>query len=169
MTGDKALLEAYAEGKDLHTLTAQRVLGLEKVTKEQRTLAKALNFGLLYGMGVRGLQQYAQAQYGLTLSEDEAGRYRAGFFRAYPGLRRWHQEVGRSKGQEIETRTLAGRRRPGVVRFTEKLNIAVQGTGVDGLKLGLALLWERRHECPGEYPVLAVHDEIVVEADANQA
>jgi DNA polymerase-1 len=77
--------------------------------------------------------------------------------------------VGRSKGQEIETRTLAGRRRPGVVRFSEKLNIPVQGTGADGLKLGLALLWERRHECPGAYPVLAVHDEIVVEADANQA
>ncbi len=120
-------------------------------------------------MGVRGLQQYAQAQYGLTLSEEEAGRYRAGFFRAYPGLRRWHQEVGRSKGQEIETRTLAGRRRPGVVRFTEKLNIPVQGTGADGLKRGLALLWERRTDCPGAFPVLAVHDEVVVEAAAHQA
>jgi DNA polymerase-1 len=55
------------------------------------------------------------------------------------------------------------------VRFTEKLNIPVHGTGADGLKLALALLWERRHECPGAFPVLAVHDEIVVEADAHQA
>jgi DNA polymerase-1 len=56
-----------------------------------------------------------------------------------------------------------------VTRFTEKLNSPVQGTGADGLKLALALLWERRNEVPGAVPVLAVHDEIVVECDADQA
>jgi DNA polymerase-1 len=64
---------------------------------------------------------------------------------------------------------LAGRRRLAVARFTEKLNTPVQGTGADGLKKALALLWERRAECPGVVPVLAVHDEIVVECDAVQA
>jgi DNA polymerase-1 len=49
------------------------------------------------------------------------------------------------------------------------LNSPVQGSGADGLKLALALLWERRAECPGAFPVLAVHDEIVVECDAGQA
>ena len=64
---------------------------------------------------------------------------------------------------------LAGLRRLAVARFTEKLNTPVQGTGADGLKLALALLWERRAEAPGAFPVLAVHDEVVVECDAGQA
>ena len=54
-------------------------------------------------------------------------------------------------------------------RLTDRLNTPVQGTGADGLKLALALLWERRDECPGAVPVLVCHDEIVVECDAEQA
>ena len=53
--------------------------------------------------------------------------------------------------------------------FTEKINHPVQGTTADGMKLALALLWERREECPGAVPVLAVHDEIVVECDEEDA
>jgi DNA polymerase-1 len=56
-----------------------------------------------------------------------------------------------------------------VTRFTEKLNTPVQGTGADGLKAALAMLWERRRDCPGAFPVLAVHDEVVIEADAVRA
>jgi DNA polymerase-1 len=52
---------------------------------------------------------------------------------------------------------------------THRLNTPVQGTGADGLKLALALLWERRAEAPGAFPILAVHDEIVIEADTGQA
>jgi DNA polymerase-1 len=52
VSGDKALLEAYQRGEDLHTRTARNVLGIEEVTKQHRQLAKALNFGLLYGMGL---------------------------------------------------------------------------------------------------------------------
>jgi DNA polymerase-1 len=93
----------------------------------------------------------------------------AAFFKAYPGLAVWHRKVGRTGDRAIETRTLAGRRRLRVVRFTEKLNTPVQGTGADGLKLGVALLWERRGQVPGAFPVLAVHDEIVVECDEGHA
>jgi DNA polymerase-1 len=57
----------------------------------------------------------------------------------------------------------------GVERFNEKLNLPVQGTGADGLKVALGLLWERRADCPDAVPVLAVHDEIVVECAADQA
>ena len=160
------MLEAYRTGADLHTLTAQRVLGIATVTKEQRKLAKALNFGLLYGMGVNGFRAYAKANYGLDLTEEEAIRYREAFFTTYPGLRRWHRSLSRDA---IDTRTLTGRRRRGVTRFTEKLNTPVQGTGADGLKLALALLWERRQEMPGVFPVMAVHDEVVLEADADRA
>jgi DNA polymerase-1 len=69
----------------------------------------------------------------------------------------------------IDTRTLAGRRRLGVARFTEKLNSPVQGSGADGLKAALALLWETRSACPSAVPVLCVHDEIVIECDESSA
>jgi DNA polymerase I-like protein with 3'-5' exonuclease and polymerase domains len=175
-------------GEDIHTRTAQQVLGVAAVGKQARQLAKAVNFGLLFGMGARGFRDYAKANYGLDLSESQAADYRAAFFRAYPGLRAWHETVradvkrrfaGDPNGR-FETRTLAGRRRllkvakqkgdgTGYPNVTEALNTPVQGTGADGLKLALAFLWERRHECPTAVPVLAVHDEIVVECDAGTA
>jgi DNA polymerase-1 len=163
---DEAMLSAYHDRVDLHTLTARRVLDLTEVTPEQRQLAKAINFGLLYGMGARGFREYAKGQYGLDLTEEEAGRYRDAFFVAYPGLRRWHRSI---PNHPISTRTLAGRRRLNTQVFTQKLNTPVQGTGADGLKLALALLWRRRDEVPGALPVLVVHDEIVVECDERQS
>jgi DNA polymerase-1 len=166
VSGDQAMLDAYLRGIDLHTLTAQRVLGAAEVTKEQRQLAKAVNFGLLFGMGVDAFRKYAKSNYDLDLTKDDAGRYREAFFAAYPGLRRWHRST---PNRAVATRTLAGRRRQNVERFTEKLNTPVQGTGADGLKLALALLWERRQQCPGAFPVLVVHDEIVIECDKAQA
>jgi DNA polymerase I-like protein with 3'-5' exonuclease and polymerase domains len=166
VSGDQALLDAYRRGDDLHTITARNVLGIADVTREHRQLAKALNFGLLYGMGGRGFRQYAKGQYGLDLSEAEAHRYRAAFFKSYPGLAAWHHSISQAP---IDTRTLAGRRRRNVARFTEKLNTPIQGTGADGLKLALVLLWERRQQVAGAFLILAVHDEIVVEADAATA
>jgi DNA polymerase-1 len=169
VSGDEALLEAYRQGEDLHARTACDVLGVGEVTDESRRLAKALNFGLLYGMGANGFRQYARSQYGLSLTENEARRYRNSFFNAYPGLFAWHARVRSRRAKE--SRTLAGRRRLFDDRTpdTQRLNTPVQGTGADGLKLALALLWERRDQCPSAFPVLAVHDEIVVEADAGQA
>ena len=105
----------------------------------------------------------------MTLTEEEATEHRNTFFRTYPGLKKWHRSV---PDAAIDTRTLAGRRRIAVGRYTEKLNTPVQGTGADGLKRALSLLWERRSECPTVFPVLFVHDEIVVEcpeANAEQA
>jgi DNA polymerase I-like protein with 3'-5' exonuclease and polymerase domains len=166
---DKAMLAAYGRGEDLHTATARLVLGVAHPTKEQRQIAKSLNFGLLYGMGHRGLRIYARSSYGVELTEEQARDYRAAFFRAYPGLARWHEQVRRKRAPE--SRTLAGRRRlfHDKTPDTQRLNTPVQGTGADGLKLALALLWERRGECPGAIPVLAVHDEIVIETDASRA
>jgi DNA polymerase-1 len=120
-------------------------------------------------MGVPGFQAYARNQYGVELTPEQARQYRHTFFAAYPGLAAWHRRVGRSGDRAVETRTLTGRRRLDVGRYTEKLNSPVQGTGADGLKLALALLWERRGQAPGAFPVLVVHDEIVVECDRDQA
>jgi DNA polymerase-1 len=169
ISDDTALLDAYQHGDDLHVRTARSVLSIQEVTKEYRQLAKALNFGLLYGMGPRGFRQYARSNYGLDLTEEEAQRYRDAFLQSYPGLAAWQRRV-RSRRTK-ETRTLAGRRRllNDKTPDTQRLNTPVQGTGADGLKMVLALLWERRDQAPGAVPVLAVHDEIVVEADAAQA
>src|SRR5207302_10396044 len=112
-----------------------------------------------------GFRAYARSHYGLALTEEQAVQYRAAFFRAYPGLRRWHNSVGDGPH---DTRTLTGRRVRGVERFNEKLNLPVQGTGADGLKVALGLLWERRAACPDAVPVLAAHDEIVAECNADQ-
>jgi DNA polymerase-1 len=166
VSGDRALMAAYERGEDLHILTAQQVLGIAEVTKEHRQLAKALNFGLLYGMGAKGFRNYARSHYGLELTEDQAAGYREAFFRTYPGLRRWHRSVGDAPQ---DTRTLARRRVRKVEQFNEKLNLPVQGTGADGLKRALALLWDRRAECPSAVPVLVVHDEVVIECPEAEA
>lgn len=163
---EKKMQDAYLHGEDLHTLTARNILGRQSVSKEDRQLAKAVNFGLLYGMGAKGFRIYARVQYGVELSPGEASRYRRRFFEAYPGLQQWHY---RQPDGEIETRTVAGRRRLQVEPFTWKVNSPVQGTGADGLKQALALLWERRQQCPGAVPVIACHDEIVLECGEAQA
>jgi DNA polymerase-1 len=170
ISGDTEMLSAYTEGRDLHTLTAQRLTRRDELSKDDRRLAKAVNFGLLYGMGVKGLQSYALKSYGVEMSLAEVSLYRGRFFEAYPGLKRWHDEERRAwQRGDSETRTLTGRRRMNVDKLTDRLNAPVQGAAADGLKLALALLWERRGDCPGAVPVLVCHDEVIIECDAEQA
>jgi DNA polymerase I len=161
---DPKLIEAYQQGADLHRLTAQQVLRVENPSDADRSRAKALNFGLLYGMGAPGLKRYARTSYGVDMTEVEAKEYRDRFFATYSGLRRWHRS---QPNHPIASRTLAGRRRLGVTKFTEKLNTPVQGTGADGLKAAMGLMFERRSKAPGAFPVAVVHDEIVVEYPAG--
>jgi DNA polymerase I len=170
ISGDKEMLSAYAEGRDLHALTAQNLAGRNEVSNDNRKLAKAVNFGLLYGMGAKGLQAYALKSYGVEMTLEEAVLYRRRFFRTYPDLKRWHDNERRAwlRGG-TETWTLSGRRRMYVQRLTDHLNSPVQGTAADGLKLALTLLWEHRDECLGAMPILVCHDEVIVECDAEQA
>jgi DNA polymerase I len=170
ISGEERMLEAFAKGEDIHTITARSLTGREEVTKQERKLAKAVNFGLLYGMGSRGFRNYARASYGVEMTQREADHYWQGFFETYPDLRFWHDREYQQlkKHGNTETRTLSGRRRKGITKLTERLNSPVQGTGADGLKLALTLLYERRGECPGAVTILAVHDEIVVECDEDQ-
>ena len=169
VAGEEAMLEAYREGKDLHGMTARSITGREEVSEGERKLAKAVNFGLLYGQGAEGLQSYARNSYGVEMSLSQAERYRKRFFEAYPSVRTWHRKEGNSFHAGDKTaRSLRGRRRR-VGRFTEKINHPVQGTAADGMKMALALLCGRRDECPGAVPILAVHDEIVVECDEEDA
>jgi DNA polymerase-1 len=169
VTGDRRMLEAYANGEDLHTLTARQMTGRQEVTAQERKLAKPVNFGLIYGLSSARLRKKAKAEYGLDLSPQDADRYREAFFRTYPGVRAWHGRLRAESAPAV--RTLAGRRcqLPERHFYGTRANYTVQGTGGDGIKLALALLWERRHQCPGAIPVMVIHDEIIVEADAGQA
>lgn len=166
---ERNMLEAYRRGDDLHTMTARSMTGKAEVSAEERQMAKPVNFGMIYGLGAASLKAKAKAEYGLDVTEADARKYRDAFFRAYPGIESWHQQI--RQGQATETRTLTGRRvlveADGF--YGGKANYAVQGTGGDGIKIALALLWERRHERPDAFPVLAVHDEIVVECDEGEA
>src|SRR5205807_2674478 len=93
VTRDPVLLRAYAENADVHLRTAAAVMGVPEgqVTKQQRQLAKALNFGLLYGMGAPRLKGYAAATYDVHLTEEQAQTFRERWFQTYAGLRRWHR------------------------------------------------------------------------------
>ena len=147
VAGEEAMLEAYREGKDLHGMTARSVTEREEVSEGERKLAKAVNFGLLYGQGAEGLRNYARNSYGVEMSLSQAERYRRRFFKAYPAIRSWHRKEGKSFDAGNNTsQSLMGRMRR-VGRFTEKINHPVQGTAADGMKMALALLWERRDEC----------------------
>src|SRR5262249_24122451 len=127
--------------------------------------------------GVPSLQKKAKADYGLDVSEEDARRFSSAFFATWPGIARWHHELKRRRWRQMirlepaEVHTLAGRRiivKPDLWHGA-RANYIVQGTGGDGIKQALALLWERKEQCPGAFPVLAVHDEIVVECDAAES
>jgi DNA polymerase-1 len=166
ISGDHRLRQAYLQGDDVHTLTAQTVLGISDVGPDDRQKAKAVNFGFLFGMGAPKFKVYAFSDYGVLFSDQEALRFRKKFFDLYPGIRAWHRRQSRFM---VDTRTLTGRRRLHVDRFSEKLNTPVQGSAADGTKLALAYLWETRHEAPYARPLFTVHDEIVIKAqDGHQ-
>jgi DNA polymerase-1 len=170
---DEAMLAAFRAGKDLHVLTASQVLGIpeDQVEPHQRQLAKALNFGLIYGMGARRLQEHAWTTYRVRMREDEAIHHRQRFFQTYRGMQQWHRQTAvRLKEEEVlETRTSAGRRRLAVAKFTEALNTPVQGTGADGLKLALTQLFASRDEAPNTRLIAVVHDEILAECPEADA
>jgi DNA polymerase-1 len=158
-------LDAFDRGLDMHAVTAQRVSGKEEVSKEDRQRAKALNFGLCYGMGVPKFRDYAKKDYDLDLSEEEAKGLRDRFFQAYPGLRQWHRR--QVDGPETIV-SPSGRRCLDVERFSDKLSYRILLVEADCLKDALRLVWERRHLVPGAWLVLACHDELVMECALAQ-
>ena len=176
-SGDKRMIEAFIEGKDLHTKTASIVLGKseKEITNEDRQLAKALNYGLLYGQSAEGLVRYAKTRYGIEMTDKQAAKTRAVFFKHYDGLAHWHAKAwGEVECTEVvEGRTILGRRRlisPEASNwdsFQSKTNLVVQGACADGLKLALC---EIHKALPKDAKIIAtVHDEIIVEASEAKA
>jgi DNA polymerase I-like protein with 3'-5' exonuclease and polymerase domains len=175
LSGDENMLKAYARGEDLHTKTAAAVAGVptQSVTKEQRQAAKAVNFGMLYGQGHRGLASYARASYGVDMTLDEARKAQEAFFNTYPGIRRWQQHTAQQAKHYNRVTTPGGRvrdfrRESGGYRYTEALNTPIQGGAAEVLMAALARLEESFSGLDAKF-VNMVHDEIVLEVAESEA
>ncbi|HCO39829.1 MAG TPA: bifunctional 3'-5' exonuclease/DNA polymerase [Aquificaceae bacterium] len=170
--GEEKMLQAFRQGKDLHRYTASVFLGKpeEEITKEERQLAKAVNFGLIYGISAKGLVEYAKT-YGIDLSLESAQKIRDSFFEYYTSFKAWHERVKRELKEYKESRghTLLGR--PYVAHtFPDAVNYPIQGTGADLLKLSVLMFdAELRREGLKAKVVNLVHDEILVECREEDA
>ena len=175
VAGEEGLIEAYRLGQDTHRKTVALLLGIAdqaQVTKEQRQLAKAVNFGLLFGQGAKGLQAYAAASYGVTISEEQARKYRDAWFAAYPAFKAWHNKSGKAAEKSLSVRTPAGRER----RWENKsdfsvmaaYNTPVQGGAAEAMLAALAHL-DKALQGLDAVPIAVVHDEVIVECAAEIA
>lgn len=172
LSQDKGLLDAFAQGKDIHRATASEVFGipLEEVTSEQRRSAKAINFGLIYGMSAFGLSQQ------IGVERREAQRYMDLYFERYPGVLDYMERTRKQASEQGYVETLDGRRlylpeinsKNAIRRKAserEAINAPMQGTAADIIKKAMIAVdnWIC-NECPADvHMIMQVHDELVFE------
>lgn len=174
LSGDRCMKKAYQQGLDLHSLTASLITGKkpEEITPLLRQLAKAINFGLIYGMGAAKLKAYAETDYGVSMTLKEALSFRKRFFQAYSGVAKWQSNIRATVyGSKVkEIRTIGGRRRRWVnkPRLAELLNHPVQGSSADITKLAISRL-DRALKGTGAKLIGTVHDEILLECPEQTA
>jgi len=176
LSEDKGLLEAFAEGRDIHTATAAEVFGtsLEKVTADQRRSAKAINFGLIYGMSAWGLARQ------LRIDRSQAQTYIDRYFDRYPGVARYMDRIRTQAAEDGFVETVMGRRlylpeihsqnrnrRQGAERTA--INAPMQGTAADIIKQAMidVDVWLAEGEFDA-LMVMQVHDELVFEVAEAQ-
>jgi DNA polymerase-1 len=177
LSGDESLLRAFAEDRDIHQATAAEVFGvpLEQVGAEQRRAAKAINFGLIYGMSAFGLARQ------LGIERGEAQQYVDLYFARYPGVKRYMDETRALAREQGYVETVFGRRlylpeigsRNSQLRqYAERsaINAPMQGTAADIIKRAMIEVhaWLRREHLPARL-VMQVHDELVLEVPASAA
>jgi DNA polymerase-1 len=170
---EEKMIEAFQKGEDMHVLTASLVLGKpkEEVTKEERQLAKAMNYGLIYGISAKGLMEYAKFGYGVDITVEEARKLIAKFFKAFPKFYEWHKSLRKTLNEKgkVEGKTMLGRNYVAET-FQDAANYPIQGTGADMLKLAVDIF---SYQCEiqgyGAKIVNLVHDEIVCEVPQEQA
>ncbi|MGP5713179.1 DNA polymerase I [Vreelandella alkaliphila] len=176
LSEDKGLLEAFAEGRDIHTATAAEVFGtsLDKVSGDQRRSAKAINFGLIYGMSAWGLSRQ------LHIDRNQAQTYIDRYFDRYPGVARYMDRIRTQAAEDGFVETVLGRRlylpeihsqnrnrRQGAERTA--INAPMQGTAADIIKQ--AMIDVDAWLAEGEFDalmVMQVHDELVFEVAEGQ-
>jgi DNA polymerase-1 len=176
LSKDPELCEAFHSGEDVHVTTAAAVFGapLEEVTEEKRQLAKAVNFGLMYGMTARGLARRR------GLSEGEAEAFMDAYFERFAGVQAFREELIRRAREHGGAETLLGRQRPlpainsdnwGARSEAERqaLNTPIQGSAADLIKLAMVRVHERlRAEGLQARMVLQVHDELLLEVPEDE-
>lgn len=177
LSQDKALLDAFAHGRDIHRATAAEVFGvsLEQVTAEQRRSAKAVNFGLIYGMSAFGLAKQ------LGVSRNEAQQYVDRYFERFPGVLDYMERTRKQAHEQGYVETLFGRRlylpeinaqnmmrRKGAERAA--INAPMQGTAADIIKKAMIVVdnWLQQQANPAAAMIMQVHDELVFEVDADK-
>jgi DNA polymerase I-like protein with 3'-5' exonuclease and polymerase domains len=172
---DQVMLKAFRAKEDLHRATAAAVLSkpLAEVTKADRQLAKAVNFGFLYGQAAKGFREYARTNYDIVLSLEEATRLRDKFFDRYRGLGGWHQDAWtRAQKGVSEARTIFGRLSleqgdEDWDRFQLHTSYRVSGSAADVLKLSMV---KAMAALPSDVHMVAtVHDELVFDSPSAQA
>jgi DNA polymerase-1 len=177
MAQDKAMLEAFRQNKDIHTTTAAAVLNIppEQVTSDQRRDAKAINFGLIYGMSPYGLTQTTD----LTLAEAED--FVDTYFKRFPGIKKYLDDIREQARTKGYVETLLGRKRyfPRLATASnqnekrreerEAINAPIQGTAADIMKLAMIAV-DNALEKSGlkARMLLQVHDELVLEAPQEE-
>lgn len=109
LSGDPMMKMIFQTGQDIHTKTARDITGIEDITKEERKMAKAVNFGFLYGMGWKKFVDYARDKYGVNLTDKEAKKFRRRFFESYSYLPKWHDRQRRIVHAQGQVRNLIGR------------------------------------------------------------
>lgn len=176
-SNDPTMLRIYTEGGDIHTMTASLMTGGREPTKEERSKAKAVNFGFLYGMSARKFVDYAYDSYGQTFTQAEADAYRDAFFMRYSRLLPWHKEQEELCEMLGGVSTLFGRFRKLPKIYSEEkyehleaarraVNTPVQGTGSDIL-LSAAVEVHKRLSKYGLKICGTVHDSILGEFNAE--
>ncbi len=176
MSEDTRLIEAYQSSQDIHRITASQVFHtpFEEVTSQQRSNAKAVNFGIVYGISSFGLGQ------DLNISKKEAEDYISQYFATYPGVKQYMDRLVAQGKAEGYVSTLFGRRRPipelESANFMQRqfgervaMNSPIQGTAADIIKIAMIRVNERlKKELPESRMLLQIHDELLVEARADQ-
>ena len=172
LSGDQGLLTAFAEGKDIHKATAAEVFGvaLEAVTTDMRRSAKAINFGLIYGMSAFGLAKQ------LGIGRAEAQKYMDLYFERYPGVREYMERTRQQAEAQGYVETLFGRRlylpdiksrNAGLRKAAERaaINAPMQGTAADIIKRAMIAVdgWIRGITDGSIHMLMQVHDELVFE------
>lgn len=172
LSQDKGLLDAFAQGEDIHRATASEVFGvaLSKVSGEQRRSAKAINFGLIYGMSAFGLSRQ------LNIGAGEAKKYMDLYFERYPGVLRYMEETRTQAAEKGYVETLDGRRlwlpdisssnairRKAAERAA--INAPMQGTAADIIKRAMIAVdgWLLQQQDDAVKMIMQVHDELVFE------
>lgn len=174
---EKAMIEAFRSGEDIHASTAAAVFGGSPllVHAEQRRMAKVINFGIIYGMSSWGLSK------ALGIPKKEAEEFIEAYMDRYPGVRRYTEKTLKEAAEHGKVETLYGRvrRLPDIrsrnysLRENAKrmaINARIQGTAADLLKLAMVRVFRRlRAELPACRQLLTVHDELVLEGPAADA